>query len=75
MPRLAVVFRSLMLALLLAGSALAATDAPAARVDINQADAATLAAALMASGSRRRKPSSRTGKPMGRSSPPSNSRR
>ena len=46
MQRLAVVFKSLMLALLLAGSALAATDAPASRVDINSADAATLAAAL-----------------------------
>jgi competence protein ComEA len=46
MQRLAVVFKSLMLALLLAGSALAATDPPAARVDINSADAATLAAAL-----------------------------
>ena len=46
MQRLYVVFRSLMLALLLAGSALAATDASASRVDINTADAATLAAAL-----------------------------
>jgi competence protein ComEA len=46
MHRLSLVFRSLMLALLLAGSALAATDAPASRVDINSADAATLAAAL-----------------------------
>lgn len=46
MLRLSLVFRSLVLALLLAGSALAATDAPASRVDINSADAATLAASL-----------------------------
>ena len=46
MHRVTVVLRSLLLSLLLAGAALAATDAPAMRVDINTADAATLAAAL-----------------------------
>ena len=46
MQRITLVFRSLLLALLLAGSAFAATDAPALRVDINTADAAALAAAL-----------------------------
>ena len=46
MHRITLVFRSLLLALLLAGSALAATEAPATKVDINSADAATLAATL-----------------------------
>jgi competence protein ComEA len=46
MHRITLVLRSLLLALLLAGTAFAATDAPAAKVDINTADAATLAAAL-----------------------------
>ena len=46
MHRFTLVLRSLLLALLLAGSALAATDAPATRVDINTADATALAAAL-----------------------------
>ena len=46
MHRFTLAFRSLLLALLLAGSALAATDTTAMRVDINTADAAALAAAL-----------------------------
>jgi len=45
MPRIAQLLQSLLLALLLAGAALAASQSPA-RVDINTADAATLAAAL-----------------------------
>ena len=45
MPRFAHFLQSLLLALLLAGSALAATETPS-KVDINSADAATLAAAL-----------------------------
>lgn len=46
MHRISLAFRALLLALLLAGSAFAATETSAARVDINTADAATLAAAL-----------------------------
>lgn len=46
MSRIALLLKSLLLALMLAGAALAASEAPAAKVDINTADAATLAAAL-----------------------------
>jgi competence protein ComEA len=46
MPRLTLLLKSFLLALMLAGAALAATEAPAQKVDINTADAATLAATL-----------------------------
>lgn len=46
MPRIAHLLQSLLLALLLAGAAFAATESPAAKVDINTADAAAIAAAL-----------------------------
>lgn len=46
MPRIALLLKSFLLALMLAGAAFAATEAPVTKVDINTADAATLAAAL-----------------------------